>query len=193
MTCIVGIVHAEGVTIGGDSASVAGLDLQVRRDPKVFSIADGQMVMGFTSSFRMGDLLRYRLDLPRRHPGDSVDAWMRTTFIDAVRDCLKAGGYTRFEKGQEGGGTFLVGYAGRLFRIEDDMQVGEQAADYDACGCGQSFALGALHALTAGHRIQARFQAEPLLLAALSAAERFSAGVRGPFSFVTADTTAVAA
>ena len=186
MTCIVGIVHADGVTLGGDSAGVAGLDLSVRRDAKVFAIADGQMVLGFTSSFRMGDLLRYRLTLPRMHQGDSVDAYMRTSFIDAVRDCLKQGGHTRIDNGQEAGGTFLVGYAGRLFRVEADMQVGEAAADYDACGCGQSFALGALHALAGGHKIQGGFQAEPMLRAALGAAEQFSAGVRGPFNFVTA-------
>jgi hypothetical protein len=188
MTCIVGIVHADGVTLGGDSAGVdvSNLGLWLRRDAKVFAIADGQMVLGFTSSFRMGDLLRYRLTLPRMHQSDSVDAYMRTSFIDAVRSCLSDGGYTRNDHGKELGGTFLVGFAGRLFRVEDDMQVGEAAADYDACGCGQSFALGALHALTGGHQIQGQFQAEPMLRAALGAAEQFSAGVRGPFNFVTA-------
>ena len=48
--------------IGGDRAGVAGLSLTVRADEKVFQ--NGEFLMGFTTSFRMGQLLRYSLKPP---------------------------------------------------------------------------------------------------------------------------------
>ena len=74
MTCIVGLVHEGVVYIGGDSAGVAGLSLTVRADEKVFRNSD--FLMGFTTSFRMGQLLRYSLKPPRRHPDDDIHQYM---------------------------------------------------------------------------------------------------------------------
>ena len=70
---------------------MAGLSLVVRADEKVFR--NGDFLMGFTTSFRMGQLLRYKLNPPRRHPDDRVAKYMVVDFIDAVRECLKAGGW----------------------------------------------------------------------------------------------------
>lgn len=172
MTCIVGLVDSGKVFIGGDSAGVAGLNLTVRSDAKVFR--NGDFLFGFTSSFRMGQLLRYALIHPKRFPDKSVDSFMVTDFVDAVRNCLKSGGYARRDRETESGGTFLVGYEGRLFRIEDDYQVGESASPYDAVGCGADFALGAMFASNGA-------APEIRVAQALSAAEANSAGVRAPF------------
>ncbi len=54
MTAIVGLVHNATVYIGGDSAGVSGYSMTVRADSKVFTI--GPYLMGFTTSFRMGQL-----------------------------------------------------------------------------------------------------------------------------------------
>jgi len=176
MTCIVGIADKGHVTIGGDSAGVGGYDLRVRKDPKVFR--NGPFLMGYTSSFRMGQLLRFAFT-PPEHPKDmDIDRYMMTVWIDAVRECFKAGGYAAKNSDRESGGVFLVGYQGRLFRIDDDFQVGETVDGYDACGCGDSFALGAMHA-TQGYPPLQRVRI------ALEAAERWSAGVRGPFTIDT--------
>lgn len=178
MTCIVGLlagpglVAGKGVVIGGDSAGVAGYLTVVRADPKVFRT--GPFLIGYTSSFRMGQLLRFRLSVPARHPDVDVFQFMVTTFVDAVRDCLKAGGCAEVNNAVESGGTFLVGYAGRLFEIDGDYQVGEPADGYAAVGGGAELALGALHA-TADRPADERVQA------ALAAAAYFSTGVRPPF------------
>lgn len=171
MTAIAGFCDGGKVWIGGDSAGVAGLDLTVRADSKVFR--NGDFLFGFTSSFRMGQLLRYKFQPPKQHDQETY-AFMVTAFIDAVRDCLKAGGYAEKEKEAERGGCFLVGYRGRLFRIGSDYQVGEPLDGYDAVGCGDNLSLGSLFA-TKGMEPQRRMEI------ALQAAERHSAGVRGPF------------
>jgi len=176
MTCIVGLVHDGKVLIGGDSAGVGGLDLQLRADQKVWA-KDGY-AFGFTTSFRMGQLLRYSLHLPKRHPDTDLMQYMVTEFIEAVRKCLKEGGFATKKEDAETGGTFLVGTAGRLFRIDSDYQVGEMTGAFDACGCGESYAKGVLfsnHHLSPNDRV----------LQALSAAEAMSAGVRGPFHIVS--------
>lgn len=172
MTCIVGLVDRGKVWLGGDSAGVAGLSLSVRRDEKVFRNAD--FLIGFTTSFRMGQVLRYAFTPPKRHPDKDVMAFMVTDFVDAVRAALKAAGYARRDSEVESGGTFLVGYEGRLFRIESDYQVGDPG-EFDACGCGEDIARGALFAT------KDVADAEVRLGVALHAAEAFSAGVRGPF------------
>lgn len=177
MTCIVGIAENGRIYMGGDSAAVAGYSLSVRADEKIF--VNGGFVFGFTTSFRMGNLLRYKLVVPK--PPDNMDELMRymnTDFVDAVRNCLKEGGFNKTDNGVESGGTFLVGHKGRLFHIESDYQVGESVNGYDACGCGMDIALGVLFA-TKGKRPRRRMEM------ALEAAAYHSAGVVQPFTFMT--------
>lgn len=178
MTCIVGVVREGRAWIGGDSAGVNGhLSLMIRADTKVFTT--GPFVMGFVGSFRMGQLLRYKLDIPK-HPHWLADhEYMATLFIDAVRSCLKDGGYAEKHDDAEWGGTFLVGYRGHIYRVESDYQVGETTDGFDAIGCGGDIARGAVFAAQSGS------DDGPLLVrAALQAAEWLSAGVRGPFEIL---------
>lgn len=172
MTCIVGLVDENKVYIGGDSAGVAGYGLTVRADEKVF--INGDFVMGFTSSFRMGQLLRYSLNPPKYHPDIDLIEYMVTSFIEAVRKCLKEGGVAEKKDDKERAGTFLVGFNGKLFKIDSDYQVGVPALTFDACGCGEDIALGSMYSNSSLPPIERITQA-------LEAAEQFSAGVRHPF------------
>lgn len=172
MTCIVGLVEKGKVYMGGDSAGVGGYHLELRRDEKVFK--NGDFLFGFTSSFRMGQILRYRFSPPRHHPKDNIVQFMTTDFIDAVRECLKKYGYARNDKGQDEGGSFLVGFEGNLFSVEADYQVGLLHAPYHAVGCGADIAFGAMYA--------SKGQPRRRIKTALEAAQLHSAGVRGPFN-----------
>ncbi|MFB7273986.1 hypothetical protein [Streptomyces sp. NPDC056244] len=174
MTVIVGLVHKKRVYLGGDSAGVAGHQITVRRDPKVFT--NGPYAMGFTTSFRMGQLLQHAFKVPR--PKGDLDRFMVTTFVNALRTCLKDGGWARKESEQEQAGTFLVGVRGRLFAIDSDYQVGEALDGYAAVGAGDEFALGALHA-TADLPMKPRVR----LAAALAAADHHSAWVCAPYTY----------
>lgn len=175
MTCIVGVVHDGKVTIGGDSAGVAGMSITVRADRKVF--VNGPYIMGFTTSFRMGQLL-HRALVPPKPPRCGLEGFMVTTFIDAVRECLKEGGYAEKTNEAESGGSFLVGVRGHLFDIGPDYQVGIPADGYAAIGCGDDIAFGSLYA-TKGQPPKTRVKT------ALAAAAHHSAGVTGPFVIKT--------
>ncbi|MGI0058198.1 MAG: hypothetical protein ACREBJ_00385 [Nitrosotalea sp.] len=170
MTCIVGLVDKGDVYIGGDSAGVAGLSLSIRADEKVFG--NGPFIMGFTSSFRMGQLLRYKLAPPAQTVHQEDMEYMVTSFIDSCRQCFSQNGFG--DKEASVGGNFLVGYHGKLYNIEIDYQVGVPKLPFDAVGCGSDLALGAMFA-TEG------LSPEKRINAALLAASTFSAGVAPPF------------
>lgn len=177
MTAVAAVVADGKVWVGGDSAGVGvrSLSLEQRADSKVF--VNGPYVMGFTTSFRMGQLLRWAFVPPTHHSDIEDERFMSTSFVDAVRQCLKTGGYARKDSEAEYGGTFVVGYHGKLWVVEDDYQVAEPLAKFTAVGCGWQLALGSLHATPS-------VTPEQRLLTALGAAERFSAGVRAPFTVV---------
>lgn len=173
MTCIVGYVKDGVVYMGGDSAGVAGLDVRERKDTKVFFVQN-EFLIGYTSSFRMGQLLRFKLKVPDKSPEQDEYEYMCTSFIDSVREVLKEGGYLHSDKGDIIG-TFLVGYRGRLYLVSDDLQVAENIDPYDSVGCGEKYALGALAILDEA------LPAKTTVTKALEVAVKFSAGVRPPF------------
>lgn len=176
MTCIVGLVEKGNIYMGGDSAGVGGLSISIRADEKVF--VNGPFIMGFTTSFRMGQLLRYKFAAPQQTTEQDDMQYMVTSFIDAVRKCFAENGFGKLsDKDHNKGGTFLVGYKGTLYSIHDDFQVGKVALQYDAVGCGEDIALGSLYS-SKGKKPEDRVKL------ALEAASKFSAGVAPPFVLV---------
>ena len=189
MTCIVGITDGKNVFVGGDSAGVENLNLTVRADDKVFIRTDESGVewaFGFTTSFRMGQLIQYDLVLPQIEDVDrgNLHQFMVSKFIPALRTCLKIGGWQAKEKHREEGGTFIVGVLGELFVVGDDYQVGKPKMPYAAVGSGTNVALGALYALSGSEQTPEQTP-EQKITVALEAAEAFNAGVRGPFKIVS--------
>lgn len=175
MTAIVGLVEQGKVWIGGDSAATSGWALTVRRDPKVFRV--GPYLIGLSGSPRQAQLLRFSLSVPDQDPRHSDEQHMMTTFIGAVRQTLKDGGYTKIESSrEETDSAFLVGYRGALYCVYGDFQVEQSVESFNACGCGLELARGSLFT-TRDLNLGARERVE----VALRAAEAFSAGVRGPF------------
>ena len=188
MTCIVGIVENGKIFIGGDSAGVAGHSLQIRADEKVFK-KDGTL-FGFTTSFRMGQIIRYCLKIPEQPNSQNDYQYLCSYFIDELIKCFSDKGFLQKKDEVKSGGAFLLGYKGNLYQVENDFQVGKVTDSFSACGCGQDIALGALYELknqdVKGKKSMAPSPKEKLIRA-LKAAEHFSAGVRGPFNIVSSE------
>lgn len=178
MTCIVGVAHKGKVYLGGDSASVSGLDVSVTRLKKVFH--NGPFIIGYTSSFRMGQILEHSFKPPKQGPREPLMRFMVDKFANAARKCFKLQGFAKRFNDAESGGCFLIGYKGNLFRMDNDFQVNQNDADFDAVGCGDFYAMGNLTATEEWipNNPQDR------VLKALAAAERWSGGVLGPFDIV---------
>jgi len=173
MTCIVGLVEKKVVYIGADSASVAGWTSRVTKLPKVFR--KGPFLIGYTTSFRMGQLLEHSLNVPAQAAGERDDMrYMVTVFVEHVRQLLKDRGMAKVEANAESGGQFLVGYRSRLYSVQSDFQVNEMADHFDAVGSGAEYALGALSALRGTPPVRR-------LKRALEVSASFNMGVCAPF------------
>jgi ATP-dependent protease HslVU (ClpYQ) peptidase subunit len=168
LTVVVGLIDKERIWMGGDSLGSAGWDCTTRKDPKVFR--KDEFLIGFTSSFRMGQLLRYKFVPPKFYEGDIFE-YMVCEFVDSLRNTFKDGGFASSNEGEEKGGAFLVGFKGRLFEIESDYQVGEPLNGMAAVGCGSAYALGALYASQTQRNPRTRIQ-------------EYSNGCRAPFTIL---------
>lgn len=180
MTCIVGFIDKENkkVYIGGDSAGSSGTNITIRKDKKVFK--NGEFIFGCTSSFRMIQLLRFSFKPPKIKT-TNIYEYFCTDFINAIRECFKNGGYLqKYSTGDDKGGTFLVGYKNRLFQIDDDFQVSEKLDNYDAIGCGSSYALGSLYTL-----LNDNISIKEKIYKALKVSSYFSNSVCEPFNIVS--------
>lgn len=99
MTCIIGLVDKGRVYLGSDSSGIGGHIVDIIKNPKV--IKKGEFIIGYTDSFRIGQLLFYGDDLPEVPCHVDLFVWMIDIFIPNIRK--------RFTEGDiEGGGTFLV-------------------------------------------------------------------------------------
>lgn len=176
MTCIAAIAEKGKVYIGADSAGVADWDMNIRADEKVFK--NGECLFGFTSSFRMGQLLRYKFKIPDKPQNMTDKVFINTLFIDEIRKCLKDGGYMKITDNREKGGEFIVGYNGNIYQIQNDFQIALPADLLAACGCGASYAKAVMY-------ITKNLSPQNRIRKALQTAEHFSAGVRGPYKIMS--------
>lgn len=186
MTVIVGIIGPDGdVYMGGDSAATtAGGSQSVYVNKKVFTPVHGpHYLMGVCGNHRLSQVMRYSF-VPPPPPGPDVDLeqFMASDFVNSVRKCYKDNGIlTSTEDGAETGsfGSFLVGYQGRLFEMEENFQILIDRRNYMAVGSGEDLALGALYATDSPGA-----DAVERIKTAIKAAVTFSAWCREPYDIL---------
>lgn len=175
MTCVVGMLKKDGgIIMGADSCGSNGWSKTKRKDPKVF--IKGNMIFAFCGSFRMGNILQYKLVIPKHPKKMSPIEYMNTLFIDAVRECLRNNGHSSIDSNEESiGGSFLVGYKRAIYTVESDLQVAMDEENYTAEGSGYLLALGSLSSTENISDEKKR------VLMALQSAAKYDVGVSAPF------------
>lgn len=179
MTIIVGLQHAGGVVMGADSISTDGTYCSQRDGTTRKLFRKGPYLIGYTTSFRLGDLLRFevRWPAPPKRRGDAVlYRHMVSAVVPAIRAAFAAGGAVA-AGGAEQGAELLIAVSGRLFRIGRDHHVAGYLAGYATCGCGEDIANGALHATAGLDGLEPRRRVR----LALHAAAAHCVRARGPF------------
>ncbi len=184
MTCVIAWKTKDKVWMGADSLGSNNYNqMRVRLDEKVFK--KNNMIFGFTASFRMGQLLRYKLKIPKQNKTDSDMKYMCTKFIDSVIKCLAENNYAIISENNVSGGTFLVGYKHNIYLVESDFQVGRSSRSYEAVGSGDDLAMGAMHgmcsAISEGDMPLKAFPMKTRIKSALDAASAFNVSVGGPY------------
>jgi len=181
MTCIVGLLDGSRVILGGDTCGSDGFMYESCDHSKVFKV--DKFVLGGTTSFRMLDLLEHSLKIPYVKPEDesNMDKFMRTSFVTAVRSCLKDGGFAETKNGAEAGGTFLIGYKNKLWRMQDDFSIINRNV-YDSVGSGMYTAIGSLYTTNG-----IKMKPEDRVVKALEAAASLIASVKGPYNLISTE------
>lgn len=182
MTCIVGTVSKGKVWIGGDSCASDGSEKVARKDPKVFEL--GNMVIGYAGSFRFGQLLRYKFAPPGKKDDQEDYEYLVTDWLDALRHTCKEGGLTKVEDNEETlpDSSAIIGYNGRLFVLDSDLNLGEPVTNFYAIGAGSAVAFGALNASWV---LSKKMQPRRRLTLALESASMFAVGVEPPFVIIS--------
>jgi len=158
MTCIVGIVASNGVVLASDSLGSGGGRKQEYATAKLITLEAAEQVtdleykkiqigLGYTSSFRMGDILKHLFTPPLVKKDVDIENYMVSEFVPAIISCFDDHHYTMTEKGKKEGGNFLVAIKGRLFEVQEDFSVLETTMGFAAIGSGEAVAVGALYAL----------------------------------------------
>lgn len=176
MTCIIGLKDDKTgkVYMGADSAASNGQSVTIRKDSKLFCLRN-IMLIGYTDSYRMGQLLQYELNLPVHIEGLDVMEYVVSLFVPEVRKSLQRGGWMSTKEGREESGHFLIGYKNRLFEIASDMHVSEPVDGIEGIGSGYKYAMGAMYALGTSVHPRTRIQRS------LEIAAHLAEGVRSPF------------
>ncbi|EHU8781235.1 hypothetical protein N0S44_000473 [Escherichia coli] len=159
MTCI--IAHTDGVTsfIAGDKMGSDGFTKSIQTEPKVFekefvkiSGDDGLtrtkdvMTIGFTTSFRMGQLLTYNLNLPDQNSNETFLQYLVLKVIPLIRQMFKDEWGARDTTQDVGGGQFIILHNHTIYEIQEDFSVLQSKSRVASVGSGTYHAIAAMQA-----------------------------------------------
>ena len=173
MTCIIALRDKETGTVylAGDKLGSNGSTKAIYKDPKIFQI--GHFYFGYTTSFYMGQLLKYVWKQPCKTMHQDEDEYL---FQDVVYSLKKVFTENKFGKDQNGHepdfGQFIMVYKGRIFKVQDNMSLLE-SEDFVSVGCGEHHAAGAVEALVS----HANMSTPDILKESIKIVSKFSCGV----------------
>lgn len=178
MTAICGYQEDGKVWIGADSAASNGWHRGATHTWKLVKLSvpsnDGSrpLVIGYTTSFRFGQILAHHLTPPIDHE-EGAERYLVRSLVPEIRAVLSTHGWLHKSNERETGGNALIAYRGELHELQDDNSVLRWLDPWAACGSGYEYALGAM--------ATAQGDGGGIVRAGLSAAALFAPGVMEPF------------
>lgn len=181
MTCIIAKIQDGRVHMIGDCMGSNGFVKNVyTKTPKVFSVGD--FILGYTTSFRMGQILQYSWTPPDRLMGDEDDdKYLYKSVVDSIKKCFEDNGFGHKPKDEFEGGVFLIGWKGRLFEMQSNMSLME-VEDFASVGCGSYHAIAAMK--TMAHLNQLEESPQLFLETALGITATCVEGVSVEYNYV---------
>lgn len=186
MTCIVSFKTESGsVVIAGDYMASDGHHFTKVKSPKVFAKAANCFV-GYTSSFRMGQILQNCWSLPPKMEGQDTESYVYLDIVESLRATFNSYGYGSKAGIEDIAGNFILIYEDRIFEIQSNYSVLEIDSDIVAIGSGRDAALGALHSLLpiSGDDED---ELEALLSTVFSSVNKVTASVSADFMYLVAE------
>jgi hypothetical protein len=159
------------VYLGGDKLGSNGYTKTMCKDPKVFKV--GPFYFGYTTSFYMGQILKYRWQQPCRTMYHEDDEYIFKDVIDSLKSCFVNNDFGKKQEGREPDfGSLIMVYKGRIFEVQHNMSLLE-IENFTAVGCGDQLASGAATALLSN----TNYNPEQIIKETMKIVSQFSCGV----------------
>lgn len=182
MTCLAAIVEKGTVWIGADSTNSEpdSGDLTISRDSKVFK--RGEILIAHAGDLRLGNLMQYVLEIPRRTDRKRNDmAYLAGPFAAAVKRCMTDNAWETPRDAEDNGGfdfQFLIGYRGAIYLMGEALDLCRSVEDFETAGSGSEIARGVLYATP-------KMAPRARIIKALTASSKYNAFVRGPYKVLS--------
>jgi len=146
MTCIIAYKENGKSYIAGDRMGSNGWTKIRSNTPKIFK--KDSFLFGYTSTFRMGQILEHELIIPKRKVDQTLENYVYTDLIYKIRTCFKDNGYgcKPTDAVSEKAGNFIFILEGRIFEVQNDFSVLEHE-EFCSIGSGEAHAHAALEVL----------------------------------------------
>lgn len=190
MTVIAAIKSKGKVYMGCDSIFLDTGSMQTVKRTQSKLIVKDEMVIGLTTvGCRIFQIIKYKLKLPttRKLKNEDLLEYMVIQFCGKLQRVLHTESMLVEDNDRKNAepsispAAFLIGIRDRIFQIGEDFDVAEVDMSFLAVGAGGEYAIGSLEATTG---LVTQLEPEHHLLYALKTAEKYTAGVRGPFQII---------
>jgi len=141
MTCIISFERDNKIIIAGDkkaSNSATGSNV---KEPKIFE--KKKFMIGYTSSFRMGQILKHIWTPPSKKEDQTIDNYLYTDVINSLRQVFEVNNFGESDTT----GTFILVYKNRKFIYQSDNSLLEYEDNVISTGSGEEIAFGSVKAL----------------------------------------------
>lgn len=194
MTTIVGIQGSGWSVLGTDSKITSfddsGLAFQTTILPAGSSkiAQNGRYLLGAAGDVRAINLLQHVFRPPsadKNLVGRKLDQFVTSKFIPALRSLFEEHGYASPDNDRkhhiaEHDSTIVLAVNATIYIIDSDYSWSNDQTGFYALGTGASYAMGAIHALTAKRQIHSAAQAKTIATKALQIAGRLDPHTGGP-------------
>jgi ATP-dependent protease HslVU (ClpYQ) peptidase subunit len=144
MTCIVAFRdEEENIILAGDKMGSDSYSKMIVKEPKVFK--NGDFAIGYTDSFRMGQLLKHVWTPPERKMEQETDNYLYADVTKSLREMFKENGFGDDDNNDFG--AFIMIYEDRILEMQGEMSLLEHETDIVSVGAGCYHATAALQVL----------------------------------------------
>jgi ATP-dependent protease HslVU (ClpYQ) peptidase subunit len=142
------------VLLAGDIQGTGGNNKIIHTQAKVFR--RNGIVIGYTTSYRFGQLLEHVLPDPVPPKRDEeIYRWLVAILIPNIRKVMKEELGLQADDDGSGykipGGEALIGVHGQLWYLQDDFSVLRSVEGFSAVGSGYEYALGSIFTFLSLH------------------------------------------
>ena len=138
MTCILATISKGKVHMIGDMCGSNGFTHKnYTKNVKVFK--NGDFLVGYTTCYRMGQILEYSWETPTKSLDYSDDVYLYKHVVNSLKTAFDTNSFGHKKGKSFSGGNFLLGWKGRILEVQDNLSILEHEY-FASVGCGEYFA-----------------------------------------------------